>query len=569
MTIPMRTLKNDPRGTAAWIEREARGMDPMQLYREFVQNGIEARRPDKPAVVIIDYWTDPETGHHLARITDNGCGMNRQQLIERLTNLHGQYKADNNYGVGARIAALPFNHAGVTFASRSTHGDATVTLHKYRGEYGMKSWEVQDADGDLIYDDVVAPDEGMLDRLPEGSTGTAVILHGDGRSDTWNGRTSYQVHKFLTRRYYDFGSDVGVYVADMAGGGQKMRAVNPVGDYLAASAEAHGEITFENIASMNGAMRWWIIPNIDAQRTSTHSAGTVPGGVGLIVDDEIFDYAKTYLGDFGVIYSKVQSRVAILVVIDGAEMGTSRADVTLPGGSRKTVPWKKFGAYFAANMPAEIDELLSAVTVKSSSFDAEMAKALDEEWMKKLEPIKVHLPSRAGVPSTGKQPGDALPPGKDFPHRERGASSSRKRRRAAERAYAGEEPGTLQPKVVTPLVEFIDDWDYAEHPYGITWFQTSNKVLIHEGFKPFVREVARWCERVTHPRQIVEDAVRGAYQIEYAATIIDANAQAKFKLTADQIEVLKSEAALYAKALGMQSLTDRIERYMRDIAKQA
>jgi uncharacterized protein YfeS len=94
-------------------------------------------------------------------------------------------------------------------------------------------------------------------------------------------------------------------------------------------------------------------------------------------------------------------------------------------------------------------------------------------------------------------------------------------------------------------------------------------VLIHDGFKPFVREVARWCEKVPHPRQLIEDAVRGAYQIEYAATIIDANAQAKFKLTADQIEALKSEAALYAKALGMQSLTDRTERYMRDMAKQA
>jgi uncharacterized protein YfeS len=148
-------------------------------------------------------------------------------------------------------------------------------------------------------------------------------------------------------------------------------------------------------------------------------------------------------------------------------------------------------------------------------------------------------------------------------------SSSRKRRRAAERAYAGDEPGRLQSKVVTPAVEFIEEWDYTEHPFGITWFQTSNTVLVHNGFKPFVREVARWCEKVTHPRQLVEDAVRGAYQIEYAATIIDANAQAKFKLTADQIEALKSQAALYAKALGMQSLTDRIERYMRDMAKQA
>jgi hypothetical protein len=71
------------------------------------------------------------------------------------------------------------------------------------------------------------------------------------------------------------------------------------------------------------------------------------------------------------------------------------------------------------------------------------------------------------------------------------------------------------------------------------------------------------------PQAVVTDAVRSAYQIEYAATIIDANAQAKFKLTADQVEALKTDAALYAKALGMQSLTERIDRYLKDLTKQA
>ena len=35
------------------------------------------------------------------------------------------------------------------------------------------------------------------------------------------------------------------------------------------------------------------------------------------------------------------------------------------------------------------------------------------------------------------------------------------------------------------------------------------------------------------------------------------------------MEALKSQAAVYAKALDMQSLTDRIERCMKDMAKQA
>src|SRR6516164_1980345 len=179
-------------------------MDPMQLYREFVQNGMEAGATR----IIIDGWTDPVTGHRLARITDNGSGLTGDQLIERLSCLHGKFKGDTNYGVGARIAALPSNHAGVTFASRTATSEAMMTLHKEQGKFGLKSWEVQDDDGDFIPEETVLPDPGMLDRLPGNASGTAVILHGDGRSDTWDRSVSHQVHKFLTRRYYDFGPDM-------------------------------------------------------------------------------------------------------------------------------------------------------------------------------------------------------------------------------------------------------------------------------------------------------------------------------------------------------------------------
>jgi hypothetical protein len=68
---------------------------------------------------------------------------------------------------------------------------------------------------------------------------------------------------------------------------------------------------------------------------------------------------------------------------------------------------------------------------------------------------------------------------------------------------------------------------------------------------------------------IIEAAVKSAFSVEYAATIVDANAQKKQKkwqLSPEQVEELKTPAALYAKALGMQSLTSRIEQYIRDTA---
>ena len=69
-------------------------------------------------------------------------------------------------------------------------------------------------------------------------------------------------------------------------------------------------------------------------------------------------------------------------------------------------------------------------------------------------------------------------------------------------------------------------------------------------------------------RSIIETAVQSAFSVEYAATIIDANAQKKWQLSPEQVEELKTPAALYAKALGMQSLTARIEQYIRETAKR-
>jgi hypothetical protein len=121
-------------------------------------------------------------------------------------------------------------------------------------------------------------------------------------------------------------------------------------------------------------------------------------------------------------------------------------------------------------------------------------------------------------------------------------------------------------KVVTPQVEFTDE---EVEPYGIAWYPTQNKILIYDQFPPYVREVQRWAEKLPGVQpSIIEAAVKSAFSIEYAATIIDANAQTKWQLSPEQVEELKTEAALYAKALGMQSLTSRIEQYIRDTAKR-
>ncbi len=558
----MRSLMNDPQGTALWIEREARGMDPMQMFREFVQNGIEAAATR----VVVDGLA--HSGKVFARISDNGAGMTGVQLIDRMSHLHCGTTAAN-YGVGARIASLPANPAGVEFACRTADGAETaVTLHKDRGQYGVKVWNSTDEEGFPVKIEQYAPDAAVLARLTGEPSGTAVVLRGDGRRNTWDSSVSYQVHKFLSRRYFRLGQgDVSVFVEHRGSHNDRaqLRRVVPMGEYLNTHGEDCGEVPFDSVAGMSGVMRWWILPPPAEEQNKRSGREVLPGGVGLLVGDEVFDYTRQYLGDFGVIYPSVQRRVVLLVEVAGAEQDTARSGVILPGESRKTIPWKRLGACFAENMPEAIDALLSEVTVNPTVLDTELAKALDPEWFKNLNPVRV---KRSGGTDTGAgtEDGDALP------KRESGRSSGSdavfepQKKTAPDRGADGDQPASPTLKVVTPQVEFTDQ---EVEPYGIAWYPTQNKILIYDQFPPYVREVQRWLEKLPGVQSsIIETAVKSAFSVEYAATIIDANAQTKWQLSPEQVEELKTEAALYAKALGMQSLTARIEQYIRETAKR-
>jgi hypothetical protein len=557
----MRTLKADDLGLSLFVDRLAKEMTSEQIYRELVQNGIEAGAGH----IKIDGWTDPDTGHTLTRVSDNGSGMTHAQLVKYLSTLHVQSKGGANYGVGARIASLPQNPAGVTFASRTKHGEGLVRLIKARsGKYGIKEWAV-DVDGYEQLEEVVTANEGELDHV--GSTGTAVILHGNGKVDTWTGSASYKAHKFLAERYYEFPEGVRIQVQEPGSG--RLKTVKPFGQFLADKATADGEIPFKNVAGLNGVMFWWVLPRFTEMNAKAAARDVHHGGVGAVVEDEIFDYGTWYSSDFGLIYGSVAKRVAILIWIDEATMDTGRSSIVLPT-TRKHVPWKQLGAYFAAHMPPEIDSLLTRVTVSDASLDAELAKMLDPEWMKKLDPVQVPAPAQDGPAEIGDETGDAVPSGDDLPP-DKGPNDNppNPKPREAARKAGGNNPSATKPKVVTPKVEFLEPEEMADGHEHITYVPSANVVQVSTQFAPYVREIGRWMEATGHPEALVRLAVQKAYMAEYAATIIDANGQGKHGVEPQVIDDLKSDPALYAKALGFQSLSQRIETFLKDVAKQA
>ena len=124
---------------------------------------------------------------------------------------------------------------------------------------------------------------------------------------------------------------------------------SPSGTSSPEQSIANGEIPFKNIGGLDGFIFWWVLPKYEEIKDKVAGAGRHSGGVGAVVENEIFDYATSNSADFGLIYNSVAKTVAILVWIDDASMDTGRSGIVLPG--RKTMPWKKLGQHFAAHMP--------------------------------------------------------------------------------------------------------------------------------------------------------------------------------------------------------------------------
>jgi hypothetical protein len=489
----MTVLNADHIGLAALLERESRTMHPLQFYREAVLNEGEAGATD----IVIDGYRSGS--FLLARVSGNGSGMTPTKLVSHLATVLRTDKGAKNYGLGARVASLPNNPAGVTFASRTETTTGMMTIIKRDDIYQLKNWPVRDGDNNTTLEEVIYPSHNELERVRE--TGTAVILHGDGTGSTWDVPLAHSVHNYLSRRFFCFPAGVSVMVEHADG---KKLTVSPFGETLIHLGDlvTDGELIFQDVAGLSGTMFWWVLPKSFEVNTRVSGHDRIIAGVGLVVDDEIFDYDQRHAGDFGFPFKPVASRVIVLVRVNGATMDTARTSIVFPTGpdaSKRVTPWKALGAYFAEHMPPAIDTMINETVPPASLFTDELARRQDPDWQKWIKPIPIPVPQRGGDPNVGDGSGDALPPGQH--HRGGGGGGGGgSPHRAAHRQTGGDDSSVSRPKIVTPRVQFVDPEVMPDgHPH-ITWIEVRNTIMVSEKLASYVREVQRWVEKTEYPR---------------------------------------------------------------------
>src|SRR5580704_2703537 len=118
------TLPMQVRNMSFMLDRLGQDCAPLQFLRELTQNALQAvlrLRPAKGEVIWdVDWNRHTLTGVYKLAVIDTGIAMDGEEMVMYLNALSSsmsEQSESGNFGVGAKIAAAPRNHAGLVYLS--------------------------------------------------------------------------------------------------------------------------------------------------------------------------------------------------------------------------------------------------------------------------------------------------------------------------------------------------------------------------------------------------------------------------------------------------------------------
>lgn len=571
MTTKFLGWRTDEQGTTEWLRRTAESLDPYQFVRELVQNAYEAGSPE----VFIDGWTDPESGKLLLRVSDRGEGMAEKALVEHMRWLRrsGQGR-DDNFGIGARVATVGLNPAGVYVASRRGKDESQISMRpEGLEEFGDR--------GATFH--AYQPSEGILDRIGSGS-GTVFVMRGNGRQHTFTSDVVSKIRDFIQRRYWT--TPAKVLVHDGREGG-KFGIVMGLGDRLEKSSEAAGEVILDEAGSR---AIWYKTRSQSNGARSVYGLYRARSGMGVLVGQELFGYAgwsdsatKSHYVMFGLGMPQVAKRVVLVVEPKfPITMTDDRSDVRRPGNAR--LPWSAWGEAFRENMPAELQALMDEhMSERAPDFLEDLASRLNPNWQRDLRTSKpgprldcngdddVTVEDDSNVDKDGLRSS----PSRRLPSDGAAAAGvTRQRRQAQPSAHAPKPKKARQTDIVSlPSPEWLDEEDWPEDKP--LWVDvTTEKIFLLRGGMPFDRSLQRHAAR--HPEvriDIIQKIVEKEYGIQAVASFVDIAGWERLGLDPDAAKpgTQQFEQMILAATAGMceteQVIEQEIERWQRGLTR--
>jgi hypothetical protein len=410
-------------GASNFVNRMYEACGTYQWAREFLKNSIEAEATK--VEFGIEWQAVEKLGEYRRTVADNGIGMTGDELYRFFSKLGEGAKhiggIHDNFGVGAKIASLPWNPNGLVVISYKAGVGSMIRIElnpdtaeyelvEYRGN-GNTSYIIDPAKVEDWGDDV---DWSVVAPAWVREHGTVVVLLGsDDAPDTVLGNPKAGegdikgLSVYLNSRFWDL-STPEVTVVELrserktswpTGPGDRDDARRPNNRQIRGAkyyltdvpAPAGQLVATDSILLDQGRVQatWYLW---SGDRPAIHSYAKKPGYIAVRYKDELFELTnhKPHFRWFGIAETKVQANLSIVLepqLYDpeirtwGVHPDQSRNRLIFTGNGEKGVglPLTDWGLEFADNMPREIRDAIHAARGDASN-------TLDnEEYRRRLQ----------------------------------------------------------------------------------------------------------------------------------------------------------------------------------------
>lgn len=414
-------------GASAWVARMFEACGPYQWAREFLKNSLEACA--KRVEFGIEWLAVERFGVYRRTVVDDGVGMSENELLEFFSTLGAGAKKiggiHDNYGVGAKIAALPWNPEGVAVISYRD-GKASmiwIMLEPESGDYELAEFQLGEKTQCVIDPNQISAREWhAMGEVDWGSVapdwvrehGTMIVLRGSAQNpDTVLGNPDASeadikgLSVYLNWRFWDL-SVHNVHVVELRsdkknswpqGANDRDDARRPNNRrimgakfYLTDVKAPKGRLKASGASLIDEertAVEWYLW---EGERPAVHSYAKKSGYIAVRYRDELFQLTmhKAHFRWFGIIHGEVQQNLTIVIEPQlykpingrwGVHPDQSRNRLIFTGNGEKGVelPLSDWGLEFANELPPEIADAITAARGESSG------SIEDEEYRKRLQ----------------------------------------------------------------------------------------------------------------------------------------------------------------------------------------
>lgn len=602
-------IKFDPDGTTGIVHLLYSHGEPYQHARESLANALEAGATRVEFSVNKPFFRK----HGTAKLTieDNGCGMSGALLLVFFGLLGKGSKhmgLDGNFGIGAKIALLPWNQKGVVICSwTEDNPEGAMIWIEFNGtDYVLHEWYVEAADGRAVIENVIVPgfdDETGIDWStvkPDWMTGSGTVVTLLGNSfeeDTVDGDTNRKeggvrhLTKYLNSRFLSIPDMIKIGVCNIHSGydqtgssktvaltsddGKRTvnlhpRVVHGITHYIPPDV-ASGTVTVDE----HGTQVYWALAD-EAPTSKDYAEGPL-----ICVDykGEAYsrmtsrkDYAR-----FGVTNPKVAKRLWLIIRppvhhpdLDnhGVITDSGRAHLKFVDGTE--LPFDAWRDEFFRQMPAEIKAALDDARADSKFKMTDKIRS-SLAWVVAESALFVEFARGTAIGGGGTQMGSA---GGSPRRLQRSARAPKTRLTEAHGGGSDGNAGTHPVKtgaggrnrgelvapnsIDIPDVQFVFGDDFPDEEHLLACYdQLTATVYINEGHPWWLM----LCEFYRRGREkagsAVDEYVKDVYATDIATKVYQTRlfAEDGYGYKPDEIERLLSPEALTLAIIGMAGLS--------------